>query len=134
MTSSSPFSGSADPLSDQSVTVRFIQQPDYLEAVLSGFVNPAAINAVVHEIASEIRRTGARRVLVDTGPVIGQLTQSEHAAVGEYLAPLFGSARVAAIAPLGRPVGEIAPAARRHGAVYMGFRTRAEALQWLLAG
>lgn len=130
---SSPQHSSSDPLSEHSITVRFTQHAHYLEAWLSGFVNPAASRAALHEIADEVRRTGARRVLIDTGGLIGQLTQSEHASVGEYLAPLFGSARVAGVAPIGRPVGEIAPAARHSGADYLGFGTRAEALAWLLA-
>lgn len=113
--------------------MRFIQQPDYLEAVMHGFVNARASAAALHVIAAEVRRTGARRLLVDTGPLIGQLTKSEHAATGEQVATLFSGVRVAAIAPIGRPVGEIAPAARSNGADYLGFATRAEALAWLLA-
>jgi hypothetical protein len=99
--------------------------------VLHGFVNVAASKAALHEMADEVRRTGAQRLLVDTGPLIGQLTQSEHACIGELVATLFASVRVAGIAPVGRPVGEIAPAARRNGADYLGFATRAEALAWL---
>lgn len=113
--------------------MRFIQHPDYLEAVMHGFVNARASAAALHEIAAEVRRTGARRLLVDTGPLIGQLTKSEHAAAGEQVATLFPGVRVSAIAPIGRPVGEIAPAARSNGADYLGFATRAEALAWLLA-
>jgi hypothetical protein len=130
----SPSSWSSDPLSERSIRVRFIQHPDYLEAVLHGFVNAAASTASLHAMAAEVRRTGARRLLVDTGPLIGQLTKSEHAAAGEHVATLFAGVRVAGIAPLGRPVGEIAPAARGNGADYLGFATRAEALAWLLAG
>ena len=113
--------------------MRFIQHPDYLEAVMHGFVNARASAAALHEIAAEVRRTGARRLLVDTGPLIGQLTKSEHAAAGEQVATLFPGVRVAGIAPIGRPVGEIAPAARSNGAEYLGFGTRAETLAWLLA-
>jgi hypothetical protein len=126
-------SWSPDPLSERSITVCFIQHPDYLEAVLHGFVNAVASAAALHEIAGEIRRTGAKRLLVDTGSVIGQLTKSEHASAGEHVATFFPGVRVAGIAPLGRPVGEIAPAARSKGADYLGFGTRAEALDWLLA-
>lgn len=127
-------SWSPDPLSEQSIIVRFIRHPDYLEAVMHGFVNAAASTAALHQIADETRRAGARRLLVDTGPLIGQLTKSEHATVGEHVAALFPGVRVAAIAPIGRPVGEIAPTARSKGADYLGFGTRAEALEWLLAG
>lgn len=133
MSSSHDASWSPDPLSEQSIRVRFIQHPDYLEAVMHGFVNARASAAALHEIAAEVRRTGARRLLVDTGPLIGQLTKSEHAAAGEQVATLFPGVRVSAIAPIGRPVGEIAPAARSNGADYLGFATRAEALAWLLA-
>lgn len=133
MSSSHDASWSPDPLSEQSIRVRFIQHPDYLEAVMHGFVNARASAAALHEIAAEVRRTGARRLLVDTGPLIGQLTKSEHAAAGEQVATLFPGVRVAGIAPIGRPVGEIAPAARSNGAEYLGFGTRAEALAWLLA-
>lgn len=101
---------------------------------MHGFVNASASTAALHAIANEVRKTGARRLLVDTGPLIGQLTRSEHAAAGEKVAALFPGVRVAGIAPLGRPVGEIAPAARKKGAEYLGFRTRDEALDWLLAG
>lgn len=125
---------SPDPLSERSITVRFVQHPGYLEAVMHGFVNAVASTAALHAIAGEVRRTGARRLLVDTGPLIGQLTKSEHAAAGEHVATLFPGVRVAGIAPVGRPVGEIAPAARSKGAEYLGFATRAEALDWLLAG
>jgi hypothetical protein len=131
MSSSPHFPPTADPLSGRSITVRFIHHPDYLEAVLHGFVNVAASKAALHEMADEVRRTGAQRLLVDTGPLIGQLTQSEHALIGELVATLFASVRVAGIAPVGRPVGEIAPTARRNGADYLGFATRAEALAWL---
>lgn len=122
----------SSPLSGRSINVEFIQHPGFLEAKLHGFVNFDACKVAVRLIGEEIRRTCARRVLIDTGGVIGQLTRSEHAALGEHLAPLFGSARVAAIAPIDRPVGEIAPTARKNGADYLGFRTRAEALEWLL--
>lgn len=101
---------------------------------MHGFVNAAASTAALHAIAAETRRTGAKRLLIDTGPLIGQLTKSEHAAAGEQVAILFPGVRVAAIAPVGRPVGEIAPTARSKGADYLGFATRAEALDWLLAG
>lgn len=134
MSSSSHNSWSPDPLSAQSITVRFIQHADYLEAVMHGFVNAVASTAALRQIADEVRRTGATRLLVDTGPLIGQLTKSEHASAGEQVAKLFPGVRVAGIAPIGRPVGEIAPAARRKGADYLGFATRAEALDWLLAG
>ncbi|MBK6007235.1 hypothetical protein JJB11_14135 [Ramlibacter ginsenosidimutans] len=100
---------------------------------MHGFVNAVACAAALHEIAVEVHRTHAKRLLIDTGPVIGQLTKSEHATVGEQVAALFPGIRVAAIAPVGRPVGEIAPAARSKGADYLGFGTRAEALAWLLA-
>lgn len=126
-------SWSPDPLSEQSITVRFLRHPDYLEAVMHGFVNAVASTAALREIAEEVRRTATRRLLVDTGPLIGQLTKSEHASAGEHVAALFPGVRVAAIAPIGRPVGEIAPAARSKGADYLGFATRAEALHWLLA-
>ena len=122
----------SNPLAERSISLEFIQLPGFLEAKLHGFVNFDACRVAVRLIAEEMRRTGACRVLIDTGGVIGQLTKSEHAALGEHLAPLFGSARVAAIAPVDRPVGEIAPAARKAGADYLGFRTRAEALDWLL--
>lgn len=134
MSSSSPESWCPDPLSEKSITVHFIQHPDYLEAVMHGFVNGAASTAALHRIAEETRRRGARLLLVDTGPLIGQLTKSEHATAGEHVAALFPGVRVAGIAPIGRPVGEIAPAARGKGADYLGFGTRAEALDWLLAG
>lgn len=98
-----------------------------------GFVNALASRAALHKMADQVRRTGAVRLLVDTGPLIGQLTKSEHAAAGGHLATLFRGVRVAGIAPIGRPVGEIAPAARSNGADYLGFGTRAEALAWLLA-
>ena len=127
-------SWSPDPLSEHAITVRFIEHPDYLEAVMQGFVNAVASRAALHEIAAETRRRGTTRLLVDTGPLIGQLTRSEHATAGEHVAALFPGVRVAGIAPIGRPVGEIAPAARSKGADYLGFGTRAEALEWLLAG
>lgn len=127
-------SWSPDPLSEQSLTVSFIRHADYLEAVMHGFVNATASTAALREIADELRRTGGRHLLIDTGPVIGQLTKSEHATVGAHVAALFPGVRVAAIAPIGRPVGEIAPTARCAGADYLGFGTRAEALDWLLAG
>lgn len=133
MSDLSPSSWSPAPLSKHAIAVRFVRGPDYLEAVMHGFVNAVASTAALREIAGEVRRTGATRLLVDTGPVIGQLTKSEHAAVGEQVATLFPGIRVAAIAPVGRPVGEIAPAARSKGADYLGFGTRAEALAWLLA-
>jgi hypothetical protein len=133
MSHPSPSSWSPAPLSGQSIAVRFVRHPDYLEAVMHGFVNAVGCTAALHEIADEVRRTGAKRLLVDTGPVIGQLTKSEHATVGEHVASLFPGIRVAAIAPVGRPVGEIAPAARSKGADYLGFGTRSEALAWLLA-
>lgn len=133
MSSSPNDSWSTDPLSEQAIVVRFIQHPGYLEAVMHGFVNAAASAAALRQVANEVRRTGAKRLLVDTGPLIGQLTKSEHARVGENVAALFPGVRVAAIAPIGRPVGEIAPAARGQGADYLGFGTRAEALDWLLA-
>lgn len=101
---------------------------------MHGFVNASASTAALHEIATEVRKRCAERLLVDTGPLIGQLTKSEHAAAGENVATLFPGVRVAGIAPIGRPVGEIAPAARKNGAEYLGFGTRAEALDWLLAG
>jgi hypothetical protein len=132
MNSSPPSPPKADPLSEQSITVRFVEHPEFLEATMHGFVNPRASSAALHEIAHEARRVGAARVLIDTGGLIGQLTQSEHAAAGRQLASLFGTTRVAGIAPIGRPVGEIAPSARSSGGDYMGFRTRAEALDWLL--
>ena len=100
---------------------------------MHGFVNADASTAALREIADEVRKTGAKRLLVDTGPLIGQLTKSEHASAGEHVASLFPGVRVAGIAPIGRPVGEIAPAARGNGADYLGFGTRAEALEWLLA-
>ena len=133
MSISPPAFRSPDPLSAHSITVRFVQHPEYLEAVMHGFVNPDASTAALHEIAAETRRTGARRLLVDTGPLIGQLTKSEHASAGEHVAALFPGVRVAGIAPIDRPVGEIAPAARGKGADYLGFASRAEALAWLLA-
>jgi hypothetical protein len=133
MSFSSHPSSRPDPLSERSITVRFLRHAGYLEAVMHGFVNAVASTAALHEIAAEVRRTGAKRLLVDTGPVIGQLTKSEHATVGGHVATLFPGVRVAAIAPVGRPVGEIAPAARSKGADYLGFGTRAEALDWLLA-
>ena len=133
MSDSSPISWSPAPLSEQSIAVRFVRHRDCLEAVMHGFVNAVACAAALHEIAVEVRRTHAERLLIDTGPVIGQLTKSEHATVGEQVAALFPGIRVAAIAPVGRPVGEIAPAARSKGADYLGFGTRAEALAWLLA-
>ena len=129
MNSSSP---TADPLSEQSITVRFVTQPKFLEAALHGFINFGASSAAVNQIADQARQTGAQRVLIDTGGVIGQLTQSEHAELGRHIAAVFGSTRVAAIAPVGRPVGEIAPSARHLGCDYMGFATRAQALDWLL--
>jgi hypothetical protein len=132
MNSSPPPPRNADPLSEQSITVRFVLHPQFLEAAMHGFVNPRASSAALHEVADEARRLGATRVLIDTGGVIGQMTQSEHAAVGRQLAALFGTTRVAGIAPIGRPVGEIAPSARSSGGDYMGFGTRAEALHWLL--
>jgi hypothetical protein len=132
MNASPPSWPKFDPLSEQSITLRFVRHPQFLEAALHGFVNPRASSAALEEIAGEVRRLGAPRVLIDTGGVIGQLTQSEHADVGRHIASLFGTTRVAAIAPIGRPVGEIAPTARSNGGDYMGFRTRAEALAWLL--
>jgi hypothetical protein len=134
MSISSPPPGRLDPLSEQSITVCFIDHPNYLETVMHGFVNAAASTASLLEIAAETRRRGAKRLLVDTGPLIGQLTKSEHAAAGAHIAALFPGVRVAAIAPVGRPVGEIAPTARSKGADYLGFATRAEALDWLLGG
>lgn len=124
----------AGPLSEQSITVRFVRHEEFLEAALHGFINFEAACAAVNKIAEEARGIGTPRVLIDTGGVIGQLTQSEHAALGRHIASLFGKTRVAAIAPVGRPVGEIAPSARSSGGDYMGFRTRAEALGWLLGG
>jgi hypothetical protein len=132
MKSSSPAPRNAGPLSEQSITVRFVRHAEFLEATMHGFVNPRASSAAVRQVADEARRVGAPRVLIDTGGLIGQLTQSEHAAVGRELATLFGTTRVAGIAPIGRPVGEIAPSARSSGGDYMGFGTRAEALDWLL--
>lgn len=92
----------------------------------------ATPRAAVREIGREAHRTGAQRVLIDTGGVIGQLAHSEHAELGRHIAAVFGSTRVAAIAPVGRPVGEIAPSARHLGCDYMGFATRGQALDWLL--
>jgi hypothetical protein len=128
MNSSPPSPLNADPLSEQSITVRFVQHPEFLEAALHGFINFGASSSAVQQIADEVRRIDAHRVLIDTGGVIGQLTQSEHAELGRLIASLFGATRVAAIAPIGRPVGEIAPSARSSGGDYMGFSTRAEAL------
>ena len=100
MSSSSPESWCPDPLSEKSITVHFIQHPDYLEAVTHGFVNGAASTAALHRIAEETRRRGARLLLVDTGPLIGQLTKSEHATAGEHVAALFPGVRVAGLLPL----------------------------------
>src|SRR5438094_969469 len=116
-----------DPLSERSLTVRYVRHPAYLEAVVEGFVSPEGGAFLLRSISRECRETRFARVLIDLRLVIGQLTQADHERLGELIGELFGSVRVAAIAPPGRPVGEIAPSAQRRGASYLGVRTHIEA-------
>jgi hypothetical protein len=119
------------PLSDRSLSASYFATPEFLDVQLSGFASPAGTTAILWQIASELKRTGYRRVLIDCSLVIGQLAKADHSAVGAEIARILGPVRCAGVAPPGRPVGEIAPTARREGADYAGFGTRAEAIAWL---
>lgn len=118
-------------LSDRSLTVRFHHPPDFLDAQLEGFASPAGTTTILEQIAAEVARTGATRVLIDCSLVIGQLAKGDHSVVGSQIAQILGCTRCAGVAPPGRPVGEIAPTARSEGADYAGFGSRAEAIAWL---
>ena len=118
-------------LSEQSLTVRFLHPPDFLDARVEGFASPAGTTTILRQIADELARTGYQRVLIDCGLVIGQLAPGDHSVVGAEIARILGSTRCAGVAPPGRPVGEIAPTALGEGANYAGFGHRDEAIAWL---
>ena len=118
-------------LAENSLVVRFLHPPDFLDARVEGFASPAGAAAVLRQIAAERERTGYARVLVDCTLVIGQLAPSDHELVGAQIAGYLGAARCAGVAPPGAPAGEITPGARRGGANYPGFASREEAIAWL---
>ena len=119
-------------LSPDAMAVRFVQHPAHLEAVVSGFKSPDGVAAVIARMGEEVRRTQARRLLVDVREVIGQMSVTDHANVGVLLAHHIGSIRCAVVARADRPRGEIEPAARRGGVDYRPFDHPDEAVEWLL--
>lgn len=119
-------------LSPDSTTVRFVHHPAYVEAVVSGFKNPAGVAKVIAAIGDAVRQAHAQRVLIDVRQVIGQMSSTDHAGVGALLARHIGPVRCAVVARADRPRGEIAPAARDGGVDYRAFDDTATALEWLV--
>ena len=119
-------------MSPDAIAVRFESQGQYLEAVVSGFKSPAGVAKVIVQIGEAVRQAGAQRVLIDVRQVIGQMSTTDHAAVGELLARHLGAVRCAVVARADRPKGEIAPAARSGGVDYAAFDDTVDAVPWLL--
>jgi hypothetical protein len=114
------------------MSVRLVQHDTHLEATVSGFKSPAGAASVIAQIGAAMRAGPFERVLIDVRPVIGQMSATDHAGVGQVLALQIGPARCAVVARADRPRGEIAPAARQGGVVYRDFDEAGEALHWLL--
>jgi hypothetical protein len=121
-------------LSPDSITVRFVHHPAYMEAVVAGFKSPAGVAAVIARIGDEVRKSKAERVLIDVRQAVGQMSVTDHADVGVVLAHHLGAVRCAVVARADRPRGEIEPAARQGGLEYKPFDESREAVEWLLQG
>ncbi|MBE7942777.1 MULTISPECIES: STAS/SEC14 domain-containing protein [Ramlibacter] len=119
-------------LSRDAIRVELALRDGFLDATVSGFKSPEGAMAVLARIAQALRDARQSRVLIDVTAVIGQMSGSDHAALGAALAAQFGPVRCAVVARADRPRGEIGPAASAGGVNYQAFDDREAALQWLV--
>lgn len=119
-------------LSPDAMQVTLTPRDGYLEAVVTGFKSPAGVTGVLVKIGQALRDAQLTRVLIDASRAVGQMSTSDHAAVGVAVAQYLGPVRCAVVARADRPRGEIAPAALAGGVDYRAFDELANAESWLL--
>jgi hypothetical protein len=121
-------------LAPDALKVRFTHHPRFLEAEVTGFKSPVSVSNVLARIGAVMRDAGLQRVLIDATHVVGEMSATDHAAIGAAVAHHLGAVRCAVVARPDRPRGEIAPSAQAGGVDYHAFDDRPAAVAWLELG
>jgi hypothetical protein len=111
------------------------QEADYLRITASGERSFQRTERLLHVILAEARARDARRVLLDSTGVTGELSLTYRYTLGEQVAQLFaGTGIKLAVSSYSDGASPFtATVARGRGADYAVFYSEPEAVAWLLA-